>query len=437
MQASLKKITGEVVISGDIPALIEKEVKTIADFQSKLNFFLKTSVTELLEFILSSAVSFAVSDVHIEPEKERAKMRFRIDGMLRDVAAFNQKEYLTILSRIKLLSGLKLNIADRPQDGRFSIILKKQAIEVRVSTLPAEYGEAVGGRILDPKGFVEMETLGLREDLLNLLNREIKRPHGMIIVTGRMGFGKTTTLYAILKKIKKAEVKIITIEDPIEYHLEGISQTQVAPEKGYDFASGLKSIVRQDPDAILVGEIRDLETANIALQAALTGHLVLATLHTNDAAGALARLQALGEKAVNIAPAINIAIAQRLVRRVCEQCVGTTEAGPEIIKIFSEELKKLPTGVLLPKIGSPLSVPTIKGCKACDFTGYKGRVGIFEAFLINDETEKFILTKPSISELKERAIKNGMVTMRQDGLIKVLEKITTIEEVDRVMGENE
>ena len=255
-----------------------------------------------------------------------------------------------------------------------------------------------------------------------------------LIVTGPTGSGKTTTLYAFLKKIRNPEIKVVTIEDPIEYHLDGISQTQVNPKKGYDFAAGLKSIVRQDPDAILVGEIRDLETASIALQAALTGHLVLSTLHTNDAAGTIARLQALGEKAVNIAPAINVAIAQRLVRKVCPKCAEKETIAPELFEQIKKNLENLPSGIDMPELTPDLQIAKIKGCEHCNFTGYKGRVGIFEAMAIDDEMQDFILTSPSTSALEKLAIKKGMTTMKQDGLIKVLKGTTTIEEIKRVVG---
>jgi len=288
MEKVSKKITGEIKISPATFILIEKEVKNISGWGKKIKEFLTKRVTEALEIILGGALLLEASDVHIEPKENQTRLRTRIDGFLQDVATFDLETYQRLLSRIKLLSGIKLNITDRPQDGRFSVLINKASIEIRVSTLPAEYGESIVLRVLNPKTLIELENLGLRKGLLEILKKEIKRPNGMIIVTGPTGSGKTTTLYALLKKIQKPEIKIITIEDPIEYHLKGISQTQVSPEKGYDFASGLKSIMRQDPDVILVGEIRDLETVKTALQAALTGHLVLTTLHTNDAAGTVA-----------------------------------------------------------------------------------------------------------------------------------------------------
>ena len=430
-----KKITGEVVIPSEILTEIKKEIKNISDLRGKITSSLGKRVTEILEVILGGAITLDVSDIHIEPGEEDVKLRVRIDGILEDVLLLDKKIYANLLSRIKLLSGIKLNISDRPQDGRFSVLIEKISIEVRVSTLPAEFGESIVLRILNPKSLIDLEALGPREDLLDVFNKEIKKPNGMIIVTGPTGSGKTTTLYAFLKKIQKPEIKVITIEDPIEYHLEGISQTQVDPRAGYDFANGLKSIMRQDPDVILVGEIRDLETASLALQAALTGHLVLTTLHTNDAAGTMARLQALGEKPANIAPVIDIVIAQRLVRRVCKKCAKFEKIPPQFLEKLKKELKNLPSKVKIPEIEEGLKVPKIKGCRDCNFTGYRGRIGIFETFLVDDEMEKFILTSSSIAALREITMKKGMVTMKQDGLIKVLEGITTIEEVERVTGE--
>ena len=428
-----QKITGEIKISPPLLNITQK-IKNVSDFKERIGEFLEKSVTELSEVILGGGIHLEASDIHIEPREEESKIRVRIDGLLQDVTVFGREIYERILSRIKLLSGMKLNISDRPQDGRFSILIGGLPIEIRASTLPAEYGESIVLRILNPKSLIEMESLGLREDLLELFKKEIKKPNGMIIVTGPTGCGKTTTLYAILKKIQNPEIKIITIEDPIEYHLKGISQTQVDPKAGYDFANGLKSIMRQDPDVILVGEIRDLETAEITSQAALTGHLVFTTLHTNDAAGTVARLTSLGAKPSNIGPAINMVIAQRLVRMVCKKCTEFKKISPEGLKKLKKEMGSS-KGVKITKLTPELKTPKIKGCQNCNFTGYRGRIGIFEAFLVNDEMEKFILTSPSIAALREKIIKKGMITMKKDGLIKVLEGITTIEEVERVTGE--
>lgn len=429
-----KKITGLIEISPVILEEIKRKIKNISDFKKEIETFLTKRLTEILEIILGGAIILEASDVHVEPIENQAKIRIRIDGILQDVLFLNKEIYENLLSRIKLISEIKLNINDRPQDGRFSILWEGQSIEIRAATLPAEYGESIVLRILNPKSLINMEALGLRKDLLDTFKNEVRKPNGMIIVTGPTGSGKTTTLYAFLKKIQKPEIKIITIEDPIEYHLEGISQTQVVPEKGYDFANGLKSIMRQDPDVILVGEIRDRETAEIALQAALTGHLVLTTLHTNDAAGTIARLVSLGAKLPNIGPAINMAIAQRLVRKICDRCAEFKKVSKEDLEKIKKGLRGIPKGIKIPKLDLEIKVPQAKGCQDCNFTGYKGRIGIFEAFLIDDEMEKFILTSPSIAALRERALKRGMVSMYQDGIIKVLEGVTTMEGVEKIAG---
>jgi len=432
-----RKITGEVVISPPKFSHIQKEISNISDYKREIETaLLKKEITEILELILGGALSLDTSDIHFEPEEEKIRLRVRLDGVLHGVLFFDLKIYEALLSRIKLLSGVKLNITDRPQDGRFTISLEEKTVEIRTSILPTEYGETIVLRILDPRGLIEIEALGLRKDLVEIFNKEIKRPNGMIVVTGPTGSGKTTTLYAILKKINRPEIKIITIEDPIEYHLEGISQTQVNPSKGYTFANGLRSIVRQDPDVILVGEIRDKETAEIALQAALTGHLVLSTLHTNDAAGVVARLIDLGVRPVSIAPALNMVVAQRLPRKVCQKCAEFLSPSPTELRKIKEDLKGVRKEILPSSFSdSVLKIPKAKGCLHCNFTGYRGRISIFETFLVDDEMEKFILTSPSTVDIRELAIKKGMVLMRQDGLIKVLKGITAIEEVERVTGE--
>ena len=431
-----KKITGEVEISPQTLLLIQKKCANIVAFQKIIEGFLTKSATELLGIILAGAINLGASDVHIEPEEERAKFRLRIDGMLQEVMTLDLKIYKSLLSRIKLLSELKLNISDRPQDGRFTILLEKTTIEIRTSILPAENGESIVLRLLNPKNLIEIKDLGLRKDLVVIFEKEIKRPNGMIIVTGPTGSGKTTTLYAVLKRINQPEIKVITIEDPVEYHLEGLSQTQVDPAKGYTFANGLRSIMRQDPDVILVGEIRDLETAEIALQAALTGHLVFSTLHTNDAAGAVARLIDLGIRPISIAPAINMVVAQRLPRKVCKKCAKFVPPSPADLKKIKDGLKGVPKDILPRSISDPhLKIPEPKGCKDCNSTGYRGRIGIYETFLVDDEMEKFVLTSPSIVAMRDLAIKKGMVLMYQDGLMKVLEGITTVAEIERVAGE--
>ncbi|MFH0987274.1 MAG: GspE/PulE family protein [Patescibacteria group bacterium] len=419
----MENISGEMKISS-------QGIKNLSELKKRIEKTSILKITDLLDVIFGGTVDLDASDIHIEPGVENAKIRLRIDGVLQDVTEINKETHQSVLSRIKLLAKIKMNVSDRAQDGRFSLLFSspqkpESPIEVRVSSLPAENGETLVLRILNPKNLIRLEELGLRKDLMTLFRKEIKKPNGMIIVTGPTGSGKTTTLYAFLKEVQNPGIKIITIEDPIEYRLPGISQTQVKG-KEYDFASGLKSIMRQDPDVILVGEIRDLETVDTALQASLTGHLVFTTLHTNDAAGTIARLISLGAKPSNIGPAINLAVAQRLVRKICQKCGILRVPSPEELQKIKEGIKKIPKN---------MKIPQIKGCTYCNGTGFKGRVGIFEAFLIDDEMEKFILTSPPISALKEKAIKRGMTTMKEDGLVKVLEGITTLEEVERVAGE--
>jgi type II secretory ATPase GspE/PulE/Tfp pilus assembly ATPase PilB-like protein len=281
-----------------------------------------------------------------------------------------------------------------------------------------------------------LENLGIQDYDFKIIQTELKKPNGMIITTGPTGSGKTTLLYAFLKKVNSPEKKIITLENPIEYHLEGVEQTEIKPDRGYDFATGLKSIVRQDPDMILIGEIRDKETASTAINAALTGHLVFSTIHTNDAAGAIPRLVDIGVNANLIPPALNLVIAQRLVRKVCPKCSKEISPEKNDLEKIKNDLANLPSRAKKPQLtGIKIKKANPEGCAYCNFTGYKGRIGVFELFIIDDAMEKIILKIPLIAEIRETAIKTGMVTMKQDGLLKVLQKITTIEEVERILGE--
>ena len=429
-------LTGQIQISSSLVAKVREEVQTLDQLKEKLAGVRPEGVTNFFHILLIATLALDASDAHIEPEKEGAKIRLRIDGLLHDLIDLPRATYEALLSRIKLVSRIKLNISDKPQDGRFSFALGEDAVEARIATLPAEYGEAVVLRVLNPKNLIEMGQLGLRKEVLLVLRNELKRPNGMVVVTGPTGCGKTTTLYAFLKEIQKPEIKIITIEDPIEYHLEGVSQTQVHPEKGYDFASGLQAIVRQDPDVILVGEIRDKATAQIALQAALTGHLVFSTLHTNDAPGTISRLISLEAKPVNIGAASNVIIGQRLVRKVCGQCAAFKKASANELAHIKKGLQGI-KDAQIPSLPPTLTLARPQGCKECNSTGYKGRIGVFEVILVDGALEEFILTKPSAAALRKFAIKQGMTTMYQDGLLKIVQGVTTLEELLRTTGEEE
>lgn len=388
--------------------------------------------TEMLEIILAGALSADASDAHIEPQEGQVRLRYRLDGVLHDIFFFNFKTFNLMLSRIKLISGLKLNVKNKGQDGRFSIRIKDIEIEVRTSVIPGAYGETIVMRILHPKSIsVPLEELGIGENLLKILLEEIRKPNGMLLTTGPTGSGKTTTLYAFLRKIYSSDIKVVTLEDPIEYHLQGITQTQVEENKGYTFAEGLRSILRQDPDVIMVGEIRDLETASIAINAALTGHFVLSTLHTNNAAGTIPRLIDLGVNPNIIAPAVNVTMAQRLIRKLCEHCKEEAAPSEKEKEILENILKSFPLKNPAPK--TELKIWKAKGCDKCNFIGYRGRVGIFEVILIDARIEKMILQKPNEIEIWEAAKEQGILDMKQDGIMKVLKGITSLEELQRVI----
>src|SRR3989344_8419892 len=366
-----KKILGSITITPEIIEDIKKSVKHLVDFKKEINVYIDQNTTNLLDIILFGAIHLGASDVHLEPEEKKVRLRVRIDGILHDSVFFEPAIYHNLLSRLKLVSKIKLNITDKPQDGRFTIAVEDLLIEIRTTSLPAEHGESIVKRILNPKNLIGLEALGLRKDLYQVFLKEIQKPNGMIIITGPTGSGKTTSLYAFLMKLQNREIKIITIEDPIEYHLEGVSQTQVAPEKGYSFSEGLRSIVRQDPDVILVGEVRDLETATIALQSALTGHLVLSTLHTNDAAGTIPRLIDLGEDPSSIASALKMTIAQRLVRRPCPQCSAMVKPSADELSEIKKGLHGLPKNIEIPKDLDKIKITKAKegGCAFCNLIG--------------------------------------------------------------------
>jgi len=417
------KITGSVTSLTDVKKLIEDVLAAKHTYR----------ISKILEIILAGAISLKASDIHLEPEEKDLRLRYRLDGVLTDILHFDSKTYDLLLSRIKLTSELKLNVKDRAQDGRFSIKLSDIEIEVRTSLLPGPYGESVVLRVLNPNAIsVPLEELGIHPRLLAILKREIRKPNGMILTTGPTGSGKTTTLYAFLKKIYTPDIKVVTIENPIEYHLEGIVQTQAEAERGYSFADGLRSALRQDPDVIMVGEIRDNETASVAINASLTGHLVLSTLHTNNAAGSFPRLIDLGVNSKLISSALNVSIAQRLTRTLCNDCKKETlleGANKEVVdKILGNILdSSYLEGVQREHVWVPV------GCSECNGLGYRGRVGIFEAILVDGEIEKAVITNPSERDIRGVAKAQKLLTLAEDGVLKVLVGTTSLEELDRVM----
>ena len=394
------------------PWQVEEEIEHLRDLAQE------APIINLVNLLITRAVERRASDIHIEPFEDGLHIRYRIDGILHQTESPPKNLHPAIVSRIKIMA--KLNIAERrlPQDGRIKLKVLGKDIDIRVSSVPMLYGEGVVMRLLDPTGIIGLEVLGFEVKNRERFEDLIKKPYGMFLVTGPTGSGKTTTLYAALSMMNTREKKVITIEDPIEYYLEGVNQIQVKPKIGLTFADGLRSIVRQDPDIIMVGEIRDVETADIAIHAALTGHLVFSTLHTNDAAGAVTRLKDMGVEGYLISSSLLGVLAQRLVRGICNKC----------------KITYAPDKELADELGVKMNFQTYKGkgCEICDHTGYKGRTGIFELLLVNDEIRRLIVEKKGSDVIAQKAIELGMKTLRDDGWEKVKAGITTVDEVIRV-----
>ncbi|MFA5107500.1 MAG: GspE/PulE family protein [Patescibacteria group bacterium] len=427
----VKMVSRDLEIS---QADIDQFKQRIIDFQTLDAQIKSGSLTEVFTMILASAINAGSSDIHIEAQEHEIKVRFRIDGVLYDVASMPPERWPKVISRIKLMAKLKMNITTIPQDGRITVAMQDEKIDIRVSTLPTAYGESVVMRLLHSSATaLGFDQLGIRGLAYDQLKKEVKRPNGMIITTGPTGSGKTTTLYAILNLLNRPETKIITLEDPVEYKLAGISQSQIDSSREYTFAKGLRAILRQDPDIVMVGEIRDAETTEIAIQAALTGHLVLSTVHTNGAAGTIPRFMALDARPFLLAPALNAIMAQRLVRRVCEKCKAEyTPTDEELVRV-KDNLGKIPVNS-----GYRVDLNALKfykgtGCDACHHLGLKGRTGIYEVMTMNSDIEKIILSG-QVSEyaIQDAAVKHGMITIVQDGLLKALDGITSLDEVFRV-----
>ncbi len=431
-----KSEAGMVELSGESSADLVSKFKTLGDVTEalKIAFEKKDSghISKIFSLILAGAIGIRASDIHIEPAEDMIHIRYRVDGVLHEVGTLPHSIYRLFSSRLKLMSGLKLNISAESQDGRFSIKISDVEIEIRVSVIPGAYGEGVVMRLLNPQSLeVTLEDLGMSPRLLFIVEREIKKPHGMVLNTGPTGSGKTTTLYSFLKRIYSSEIKMMTIEDPIEFHMKGVSQTQVEADKGYTFLEGLRAAMRQDPDVIMIGEIRDGETAKVAINAALTGHMVFSTLHTNTAAGAIPRLIDMGVTPKIIGSSLTIVLAQRLARKLCVECKKEDVPNEREKKIINE------VAVLIKeKVGTDVQKEKVwrsVGCVKCNNTGYRGRVGIFEAVLMTADIEALLGAIPSEREIREVAAKQGILNMREDGIEKILAGITSFDEVERVV----
>ena len=394
-------------------------------------------VAKIVEVILRNAIEGSASDIHIEPLEDSVRVRYRLDGILHNSLVLPKKIGPAIVSRIKILSNLKIDERRKPQDGRFRITESKKQIDLRVSTLPVSMGEKVVMRVLDKeKGLLELDQLGVVGKNYDIIKKSIFEPYGMILITGPTGSGKSTTLYSILGILNKEGVNIITLEDPVEYAIEGINQSQVKPEIGYTFASGLRSILRQDPDIVMVGEIRDTETAELAVHAALTGHVVLSTLHTNDSLGAIPRLIDMKVEPFLVASSLRAVVAQRLVRKICLDCREEVKMNESARKEIENVLSQIPEAEKKAHgFTGEIKIWKGKGCPKCGGQGMKGRIGIFEVFYMDEAVNELLSGKVDEEKLRQIAAKQGMITMKQDGILKVLKGSTALEEVERVTDE--
>lgn len=418
---------------GQVGAAVKEteEYKTKTVDSKEISEIIKEApIAKIVATILEYAVSSRASDVHIEPQEDRVRVRYRIDGILYDRLSLPKSVQEAVLSRIKILSDMKIDEHRTPQDGRFNFKVEDKEVDLRISVLPTTFGEKIVMRLLRKTGGIpSLSELGLTGNSLKNLETSILRPHGIIIVCGPTGSGKTTTLYSVLNKLNTTRVNIMTLEDPVEYQIAGINQVQINPAVGLTFATGLRSFLRQDPNIILVGEIRDQETTDLAIQAALTGHLVFSTLHTSNASGALPRLTDLGAETFLLASTMNAILGQRIVRKICEHCKEEYIPPPQII----EEIKTV-LGNLFPQ-GGVAKLYRGKGCEECGDSGYLGRVGIFETLPVSSKVASLVLENSDSTTIEKQAISEGMITMKQDGYLKVLKGTSTVEEVLRVAQE--
>lgn len=428
-EGKIKEDKIENVVDENLIETYQKEIETLSKLGDSISL---STLSQGINDLLVGGIKTKASDIHLQPQEDSTLVRFRIDGMLQKVLEFDNKIYKELAKQLKYKSGLRLNVTDVPQDGRLFFEVNENKIDVRVSTIPTEFGETIVLRLLDSrKKFLDLEHLGFNERDLGILNDISDLSQGMILVTGPTGSGKTTTLYSLLARYNTSDRKIITLEDPIEYHLDRIVQSQINEKKGYTFQMALESVLRQDPDVVMIGEIRDLETANTALQASLTGHVMLSTLHTNSALEAIARLRNMGLEPYLIAPSLDTVMAQRLVRKFCEHCTVDNEVDEKDTAILKAESAKI-SQITKVQYEIPSKLPTAVGCDKCNHTGYLGRIVICEIYRIDQEFRDMITEDLAFSKLLEKAQKDGMLTMFQDGILKVINGQTSLAEVLRV-----
>ncbi len=436
---SIKTIVGEALENIALKEQTEKQeqgVKQPTLKQDEVAVTEEEPIIKIVDVILSNAIDAGASDIHIEPSENDVRVRYRIDGILHTSLRLPRNVLSAIISRIKILSNLKIDETRLPQDGRFHVDVGTKSVDLRVSSLPLMYGEKIVMRILDKTTKVPtLEELGLRGKGLAWVNENLQKTHGVFLITGPTGSGKSTTLYSILTIRNTNEVNIVTLEDPVEYFIEGVNQSQIKPEIGLTFASGLRSILRQDPNIVMVGEVRDEETAELAVHAALTGHLVFSTLHTNNAVGAIPRLINMGIEEFLLSASVNLIMAQRLIRKLCQFCKKEVEISSVLRKEIDEDVKTIPKEYLDGiDVANPKAWKAV-GCDKCGKIGYKGRMGIFEVLPLFNELQELIFSKQAAHKIYEAALKMGVITMKQDGILKVLRGETTLEEIARVTTE--
>lgn len=439
LSEDIRKTIGEQYaqnLTSDVTSALKEvaQVEPVAISNEAPEVIREAPVSNIVSQLLDYAIKTRASDIHIEPEEDKTRVRFRIDGILHEKIILPKGVHDAVISRIKILSVLKIDEKRLPQDGRFTYTFGKEEVDLRVSTLPTVFGEKIVMRLLPKSGGAPtLQELGLRAGALKNLETQMLRPHGIILVTGPTGSGKTTTIYSVLSKISTTRVNVLTVEDPVEYQIPGVNQVQVNPTIGLTFASALRSFLRQDPNIIMVGEIRDSETADLAIQASLTGHQVFSTVHTNSAAGALPRLLDMGAEPFLLASAINCIVGQRVIRKLCPNCRLSFSAPAEVIDNIKSILGNLVSATAMSQVTSKgLTLFKARGCDKCSFVGYLGRTGIYEVLVVSEKISRMILERSTLQKIEEQAVSEGMVTMKQDGYLKAVEGVTTLEEVLRV-----